>query len=297
MPENLVRPFAVTASLLKAVKTQDGEWVLSGPIAAKGEDYDGDIIDDAAVKKGLTFFDRLGKHVDWGHMYARTKNPKYLIGKGIHFQGPDGRTWLKTVLDKTNEIAQELWKKATSPDGFACGYSLEGLLKGHVQEKNRRRIIDTEIHRITIDPSPKGYGNHLQVGMPAGSFAQLSKSVSADCKLGLCESGWIPESKWRGFEDGERAFRKSMTTGAGIVQDGATGGQAIRKQNLQGSSEQTRCPECGCKNLLTREKCRKCGHRMKAKKAVDPLVRALAAKGVRNAEQLAAQIRQRRNSA
>ena len=197
MPENLVRPFAVTTNLLKAVKTQDGEWVLSGPIAAKGEDYDGDIIDNAAVKKGLTFFDRLGKHVDWGHMYARTKNPKYLIGKGIHFQGPDGRTWLKTVLDKTNEIAQELWKKANSPNGFACGYSLEGLLKGHVQEQNRRRIIDTEIHRITIDPSPKGYGNHLQVGMPAGSFAQLSKSVSADCKRGLCKSGWIPESDFK----------------------------------------------------------------------------------------------------
>ena len=181
MPENLVRPFAVTAALLKAVETQDGQWVLSGPITPPGEDYDGDIFDDAAVQKGLTFFDRLGRHVDWAHMYARTKNPKYLIGKGIHFKGPDGRTWLKTVLDKSNEIAQELWRKANSPNGFACGYSLEGLLRDHEFRGGKKHIIDTEIHRITIDPSPKGYGNHLQVGVPSGSFAQLSKSVSADC--------------------------------------------------------------------------------------------------------------------
>ncbi len=381
-----LRPFAFDV-LIKAHETgPNGEWIVSGPIAPEGEDYDTDILTDVGLTKGLQMYAKLNRQVDFAHMYDKTHEPKWLIGTGAPFRGPDGRWWLKTVLDKASDIARQLWQKINGDPPQPFGYSIRGFCKlRHPQD--HRKIIDTEIHRITIDPSPKGFGNFLQIGLPAPQSATaLAKSVLSDLEQPEPGAHWMtpdayrqaalaspavadellrrlqsveevlrhgtalmkatdaqrqrcqqahlrertPSDKDRRCEScrfwtaktgdcaklqvttgkndicdlwkaGKAAcphcgameergddgtcnrcgkawpMEKALTTGAGVVQPGATGGQTLRRQELTNTVYQVRCGECGTKNRSTRPKCRKCGAVMRVQKAAQDLAELLKA--------------------
>lgn len=198
LPDNLIfaKPFSAF-SLIKAdgATEENGVRWLRGPIAPEdeGEDYDKQVLTKAGVDTGLEMFLRLGGgktgHVDWGHMYrASGKNPKYLIAKGHPYQGPSGRMWLADELFK-KPFADEAWEHVHA--GGHAGHSMDGLCKG-TDPQDERKIIKTEIHLITIDPQPKGFGNFLEIGPPQ-SLTQVAKGIMADIgRESLADAGWVP---------------------------------------------------------------------------------------------------------
>lgn len=271
----LEKPFCARILIKAYEETEDGRWLVSGPIHDLKEDYDEETLEKSGLLKGLEMFVRMGSHVDWEHQFARTRDPEYVIGKGIRITEVDGVPWLTTQLFKGKALAQKLWKHLQ--EGGEAGYSLEGLAKAR-HPRNPKHILLTEIHRITISLSPKSYGSRLRVG-PAPALATLAKSLVSEVQSGDF-SEWEPVSaapRPRARSGGEarpaprrqtvpptKRAKKALTTGEGIVSAGQTGGAALRAQQIAGNQKiagnQTRsCPKCGARNRRAREKCRKCG--------------------------------------
>lgn len=238
----LEKPFRARILIKAHEETEDGRWLVSGPIHDLKEDYDEETLEKSGLLKGLDMFVRMGAHVDWEHQYARTRDPDYVIGKGIEIKEIDNVPWLTTMLYKGKALAQKLWQHLQ--EGGEAGYSLEGLAKAR-HPRNPKHILLTEIHRITISLSPKSFGSRLRVG-PAPALATLAKSLVAEYEAG-------DFAEWK-------RVNKALTTGEGIVGEGQTGGAALRKQEIAGGVAGMRsCPKCGVRNRRRREKCRNCG--------------------------------------
>jgi hypothetical protein len=221
LPDNLVfgKPFTAQ-SVIKGHAEKDGKRFLHGPIAPDEEDYDTDIFTQVGLEKGLPTFIKLAGntdhgHVDWAHQWRKTKDPGFIIAKGRPFTGPDGRPWLSDELAPkgTKPCADACWTHVVEAQMHAA-HSLEGLCKAR-DPHDKRKIIETEIHLITIDPQPKGFGNFLKVGAPE-SLQQIAKGILADYERGdLGDSGWIPMPHDLAIEAvpaffGDEAFAKSM---------------------------------------------------------------------------------------
>lgn len=149
----LVKRFGFYAPIVKATETEEGDWVVEGPLSESGEDLQGERMDMAGLEKGLETFDKLGRDVDWEHLYNRTCNPKYLIGKGLQrFSAPHPKTgemvpWLKSKLFKSKEIAREAVEHLRG--GGTLGYSVEG---GAIRKANQ--IMEPVITMVTLTPRP-----------------------------------------------------------------------------------------------------------------------------------------------
>ena len=180
------KQFNASVLIKSAKETEDGKWIVSGPVASLEKDYDGDIIEKAALNRGLKYFTDFGKQVDWEHQYSKTKDADFLIGKGIAIEEVDGKPWLVTQLFKSKPYAQKLWRHLQ--DEGEAGYSIEGICKAR-SPKDHARIVDMEVHRVTISPTPKGLGQtKIMPGVPS-SLMSLMKSVVEDVSKGdFC--GW-----------------------------------------------------------------------------------------------------------
>ena len=166
--------------ILKAKEDDNGDWLVYAPVVAPDEDYDGETMEKSGILKGLNTFFKLNAHVDWNHRFSKTHSPKDLIGVGLEpVQLVDGVPNLITKLDKGNEIAQELWRKLKAGIG-SFGYSIQGIAKAR-DAKNHKHITETEIHLVTIAPSPKGFKQtNLKVGVPDGvtSLMAIAKAMA-----------------------------------------------------------------------------------------------------------------------
>ena len=205
--------------LIKAMGdgNDDGDWLISGPIASTKPDYDGDTIFSKAVEKGLSMFDRLGGQVDWMHQFNKTNDPNHIVGRAVGYTKLNGQIWLTTVLDKTNELAQKIWRmvKATTADGkplHKLGYSL----LGHGVKDDKGNVTETEIHMVTLAPQPKGFDQFITQGAAPGRVFQICKALGSN-------DAWFP-------------IEAALTTGDGVVTEGETGGAALRKQFLKGGT-------------------------------------------------------------
>ena len=286
--ETFSKPICIVVPLSKANATENdqGDWIVSGPVAPETADYEGDAFPDALIRKGLSFFGKFGSHdgtlgqVDWAHMYPQTRNPKWLIGRGKPVDGSDGRAWCATYLLKAKEIAQEAWKHFQA-GGFAA-YSLDG--KMHVTQKgNGKRVpAHLEIHRMTIDPSPLGFGNFLQIGMPAntmgGTVVQLSKALATEMSDGhLSDNGWISEhdtSASTAFADPldfassmDRLMARYDARFAAVYK--ALGMDYSTGADMGGNSP-SECPDCG--SQMDGGNCSGCGYVQKAMMAGSGIV-------------------------
>lgn len=296
------RDIHVYLDICKSQETADGRWLVHGQVASSKEDYDGEVLEKAGVAKGLDMFKRLGAHVDYEHQYSRTKDPDVIIGKGVDITYIEGAPYLTTELYKSKPLAQKVWRHLQA--GGAAGYSLEGRALAR-DPKNPKRVTETEIHRITISPSPKGYDNRLYLGAP--SLQGLAKAIVEEGIDGIPQADEIMD------------FTKSLTTGEGIVMEGERGGAALRKQALakkaekasydtEPESKSVRCPDCKCRyDDKSHDDCPRCGdcacsqckkskEQDKTKKGVataDELSKALAYYGVRNPKTVSRLIRNR----
>lgn len=275
--ELTIAPFQAYC-LIKSATEENGEWVISGPVASEEEDYDGQTLERSGIIKGLTKFMRMGGLVDWEHLYMKTQNLKYIVGQGSVFY-VNGRPWVKTVLDKSCELAQQIWDWVVNKKK-RMGYSILG--KG-VLDATGKRVISTDIDMVTLSPLPKGFDQFIIPGMPAGAQAQLAKAISlfgehhdfGDLMM-VAKAITNPELE-RSIEvpaivqiTASSAMVKAFTTGAGVVQPGSTGGAALRSQTIlrgDGSS----MPSASFDGAPQRRK--------KKRRVVSPIEKALIAKG------------------
>lgn len=234
-----IRPFSASV-LIKAVDAQEGKHIVYGPVASAQKDYDDEILEKAGVWKGLDMHTRLGGHVDWEHLYSKTKDPDTLIGIGVKKALVDGVAHLATRL-KVGQIplADKVWNMAQRGDHL--GYSLEGIAKAR-DPKNPKRILETEIHRVTISPSPKGFDNWIKAGdMP--DLATVAKAIASEFEAGDCAMwqpvDYNPGKVFYSFPSGIEL--KSVDVQSAIIPQGADhhepAGEAAQKRHT--------CPECG----------------------------------------------------
>lgn len=281
LPENVTfaKPWN-QYTLIKAAdaKETQGKRYLNGPFSPPEteKDYDNDGLTKGAIESGIPMFLKLGGgqsgHIDWGHMYVPSgKNPKYLIAKGMPFKGPDGRPWLQDELFAGKEFADAAWEHVTG--GGHAGHSIDGICKAR-DPLNKAIIVQTEIHRVTIDPSPKGFSNFLKVG-PAESLTEIVKGILYDSgRSGLADSGWVPmpinmepEYMPAYFSDPQLA-EKIMKAICHVPRFYAVGMAPEHINKASNGEDQTRCPECDAKNRITRSACRSCGAKMGLNKAL-----------------------------
>ena len=216
----------VPFDLSKAIgEEKDGARIVHGPLASEDEDYDGEYMVRSGVKKGREMHTRLGAHVDWDHMYLPTHNPETLIGVGKHYDRADGRPLMDTHLRPEGEsrYADGCWKGIGS---IPMGYSLLGTA---VKAQGSKHAYVTEIRYVTIAPQTKGFGQHIERGSGIGGLVTVAKAMMSGVESDI---DWT--DSWEEFEVPDY-LAKALTTGDGIVDDLATGGQTLRTQYMPGS--------------------------------------------------------------
>ena len=186
-------PFSVYVPLVKAYDSPDGKsWVFEAPLSEPGKDLQHERMNMAGLRKGLDTFRRLDMPVDWDHLWERTREPKYLIGKGISlYDAPHPKTGedvphIRGVLFKSKELARqarEHWEACQAAGGGGLGISVAG----HVVRRDpldKSHILETAISSVALTPTPVADSNSgtLQF-LKAFSAAQdagvddISKSV------------------------------------------------------------------------------------------------------------------------
>ena len=277
MPEEYIQPFCMSSgALVKAIENTDGLRQFHGPIAPPDQavDYDKDVLTKAGVESGLIMYANMGRHVDWAHMYPKTKLARWLIGEGTDKVGPDGWPWLQTTITKANDVANDAWEHIQS--GAHCGYSIYGVMKKR-DDADKRKLVQTEIHLITADPRPKGFGNFLLTG-PMPDAMALAKSVVADVESGDFESSWIHIQDYTDF-DASDLFALSQDRQIAVVKALMGTDRSDREGALREvSGDQVRCKNCGTKNKKARHRCRTCGG-LQGHIGFDGLVSKLKAEG------------------
>lgn len=107
-------PFSLYLPVAKAYDSPDGKsWCFEAPLSDPSKDLQKEHMDMAGLRKGLAMFRRLNMPVDWDHLWERTREPKYLIGRGVElYDAPHPTTgeivpFVKGVLYKGKEIARQ----------------------------------------------------------------------------------------------------------------------------------------------------------------------------------------------
>ena len=163
-------------------------------------------------------FDKLGSQVVWDHLWAKTHDPDTIIGKGISRTLIDGVPWLTTKLRKGLKLAQSVYQFYL--DGMKLGYSIQGT--GVRDPKDPTNVKRMAITMITIAPQPKGFDQFMVAGPVPVNYGldSIAKAIMSGDEV-------TPIGRWQPVE-----YEKALTTGAGIVEGGAQGGQALREQYL-----------------------------------------------------------------
>lgn len=191
-----------TDVLIKGVEEEGDQWLMYGPVASLKEDYDGEILEKSGILNGLKTFFRLGRHIDYDHQYTESlkkgkPDPDLIIGQALEVRDIEGVPNLVVRLFKSNPIAQKLVRNMK--DGMEAGFSIFGFAK----KKVGNRVRDTEIHMVTIAPSPKGFDARLTLGAPAaGGVMALAKALASG-PMPLPDEEEDPEMPQDGPEPGD----------------------------------------------------------------------------------------------
>ena len=262
-----VRDFTCYVDVCKAEGgPESDDMEVSGPVASEQRDLQGDTMLRVGIWKSLVgYFKNYGAHVDWEHLYVKTHDPKWIIGRGKEAVSVDGRPWLVAKLFKSNPIAIDVFNRIK--DGARIGYSIVGSA---MRDPRTRETMTSSIKFVTLAPLPIGADQYTQVGAPTGGIVQIAKALTIEG-----EQCYGLEPSWRMPTDTERVMlAKAMMTGSGIVEGGDTGGAALRTQALGPDFG-----ECGC----TRDKkCKKHQKKLEVVTADTELEKALCAAGVRD---------------
>jgi len=205
-------PFAEVL-LIKGVE-EDGRWIVYLEASNELKDQDGEVVDQAALKKAADYYLSHGV-ISWDHKHKQTHDPKYIIGEPLDVRfTEDGKTLVKGFLYQANEIAKSVWKNMKS-GAKRLGASVGGGILDKASEHIRKVIWDELA--MTHKPINDGTLGNVQL-IPFSAFA---KAVS--------------------FSEGNTSldeFVKALTAGGGVDAASFTGGRALTPESLQGSTVQ-----------------------------------------------------------
>lgn len=252
----------------------DKDWIVSGYPASESRDYDDELMLRSGVKKGLDFWrEKMGGWADWDHQYKATKNPKFLIGKGLSedYKDSSGRPIVAVRLFKDRDISKTIWDDLLDVEkGVHYGYSVQG--RGNKDDKGR--ITHVDINLVTISPLPMGFKEvGIKPGIPTGSMQEIAKALMEPDVWREMEIASIPPCEgcskpltdtFMGHAICKSCVQKALTTGSGIVTEGegsAGDGSPLREQELAPdvtSDKYSECEMCGKKCEKGKKRCDDC---------------------------------------
>ena len=203
-------PFAEVL-LIKGVE-ENGQWIVYLEASNELKDQDGEVVDQAALKKAADYYLSHGV-ISWDHKHKQTNDPEFIIGEPLDVQFTDeGKTLVKGWLYQQNEKAKKVWNNIRSK-AKRLGASIGGGILAKAEDHIRKVIWDEVA--ITHKPINDGTLGGVQL-IP---FAAFAKAVS--------------------FSEGTTSleeFIKALTAGSGVDASQFTGGRALTPESLQGST-------------------------------------------------------------
>lgn len=197
--------------LIKGVE-EDGRWIVYLEASNELKDQDGEVVDQAALKKAADYYLSHGI-ISWDHKHKQTNDPEFIIGEPLDVQFTDeGKTLVKGWLYQQNEKAKKVWNNIRSKAkrlGASVGGGILAKAEDHI-----RKVIWDEV-AITHKPINDGTLGGVQL-IPFTAFA---KALS--------------------FSEGNTSldeFVKALTAGSGVDASQFTGGRALTPESLQGST-------------------------------------------------------------
>lgn len=262
MQTNQHNPFSVYVPITKAYDSQDGKrWVFEAPLSDPSKDLQDERMNVAGLKKGLKVFKQLDMPVDWDHLWERSREPRWLIGKGMElYDAPHPVTgtqvpWVRGVLFKNKEIARqakEHYDACQEEGGGGLGISVAGqVVRRDALDKSH--ILESIITSIALTPVPvasKNAGTVSFMKCMAASSEALSKGVLSFAE---CQFPHVPElysrlvPAWASYTgapglDVERhlqEMRKAMESTGALPHTGP-GANALTVSDLDDDDEERR---------------------------------------------------------
>jgi hypothetical protein len=152
--------FNFYAPIIKAAVEElpEGDWLVKGPLTNPDWDLQREKMTVKGLKTGLGIYAKLGRPVDWHHLWEKTGEPKWLIGRGVEiFDAPHPNNptvnvpWMVTRLFKEKEVARQAMEHLLS--GGELGYSVcGGALKRNPGQPGE--ILQSFISSVAITPVP-----------------------------------------------------------------------------------------------------------------------------------------------
>jgi hypothetical protein len=151
------KPFSIYAAISKAYEGDNGNWIIEGPLSNPSKDLQGETMRMAGLMEGLDTFHKIGSPVDWDHLWERTRDPDYLIGKGLDtYLAPHPRTGievpsLRAELCATKEFAQKARRHYEA--GLPLGFSVAGLVESR-DPVDKAIIVKPMVTSVAVTPVP-----------------------------------------------------------------------------------------------------------------------------------------------
>ena len=224
-------PWSAYFAIEKRYTGANGNTVVEGPLSNPSKDLQGETMNMHGLWEGLKVFDKFNRPVDLDHLFERTRDPRYLIGKGVErFVAPHPHTgldvpWLRTELFWNGEKGKPLAKATVEhlEVGGSMGYSVAGLA-GSRDPNDRSKIVTPIITSVALTPVPV-------VSENAGCV-QLLKGFQAILHGEEIHLPVVPET----LELVRPLFAKAMEVTPGLPHVGKTGAGALATEDATGTA-------------------------------------------------------------
>jgi len=149
--------FSVYLPVAKAYDAPNGNWCIEGPLSNPSKDLQDETMQMAGLIEGLKTHKALDSPVDWDHLWERTRDPQYYIGRGIDtFISPHPKTgidvpWMKSELMMTKEYARKA--KEHYDAGLPLGYSIAGIVASR-DPMDKSIITKPMVTSVAVTPVP-----------------------------------------------------------------------------------------------------------------------------------------------
>lgn len=195
---------------------EEGRWIVYLEASNELRDQDEEVIDMNALQKAADYFMSHGV-LSWDHKHKQTDDPGFIIGEPLEVKfTDDNRTLVKGFLYKHNDIAQKVWKNIRS-GAKRLGSSVGGGILQKAADRIKKVIWDEVA--ITHKPVNDSTMGSVTV-IPYAAFAKALAYVEGTSSI----------------ED----FIKALTAGSGVNASQFTGGRALTRESLQGSTVRQR---------------------------------------------------------
>lgn len=183
--------------VLKAIDTTDsGDWIIEGIASTPGIDFYDDVVLPANFLNTLDFFKNNGQ-IFYNHNYARKSidaggtvpmKAQLPIGRAIDAElRPDG-LYIKAILNKTHELAQDLWHNHlnNADERFrAIGLSIGANPRGKTERRYSTEhgkyvnyLPELILYEVSVTPTPVNPETWVRVLKGLAEEGELAESNS-----------------------------------------------------------------------------------------------------------------------